>query len=131
MCAGKLRALDGISMHEELKRRKTQLSGRLSWKLFRGIREQAFHYSEKVFNFSKFKHCLAGADTHIHVMAAGYCGDMLSQRCRDCTFYALSSCPICYQQIRKGARAPTVPLNLDDEQRLNSERPLKPVALKH
>jgi hypothetical protein len=80
MGTGKLRAtLDELLMPDELKNRKAQLSERLSGKLFLRIRQQAFHYSEKDFNFSKFKDRFGDQDTHIYVTAAGYRGDMLSR----------------------------------------------------
>jgi hypothetical protein len=70
--------LDALSMPEELKGLKRRLSEQLSGKLFLRIRQQAFHYSEKVFDFSKFRDYFGDQDTHIHVTAAGYRGDILS-----------------------------------------------------
>lgn len=81
-CMGKAKfqaTLDELSMPEEVKNLKKHLSERLSAKLFLRIRQQAFHYSEKVFDFSKFKGPFGDQDSHIHVTAAGYRGDILSR----------------------------------------------------
>jgi hypothetical protein len=81
-CMGKAKfqaTLDELSMPEQLKHLKKHLSERLSGKLFLRIRQQAFHYSEKAFDFSKFKGSFGDQDTQIHVTAAGYRGDILSR----------------------------------------------------
>jgi hypothetical protein len=81
ICNGRLKAtLNGLSLPEKLRNLKTQLATRLSGKLFVRIRNNlAFHYADKMIDFSNFKDRLGDTDVHIYATPAGYVGNMLSR----------------------------------------------------
>jgi hypothetical protein len=79
ICNEGLKAIvDGLSLCDELKNLKARLGTRLSGKLFMRIRNNvAFHYAEKMIDFSNLKDHLDEKSTCLYLTEAGYGGDML------------------------------------------------------